>query len=219
VRYVINPVVNRGLRGVWNTVASRVPGLGTMPTVPGFQKGGTVDLTRGGKLSGYSARDNRLAMVRDGEGVLTPETTGALGGPACYCARGNRPAMVRDGEAALTPQPTDALGRAAFVIRANSLGRNAGKLLAGVASGAIVGLVNSYRRKADAYFPKPGAVAATRSALTPMANMVGNRYGRGRTFPGTGYKTLTAMNARILDQVHRFRHELEAGDGMAVVRE
>lgn len=188
VRYVINPVVNRGLRGVWNTVASRVPGLGTMPTVPGFQKGGTVDLTRGGKLPGYSARDNRLAMVRDGEGVLTPETTDALGG-------------------------------AAFVNRANSLGRNAGKLLAGFASGGIVGLVNSYKRKADAYFPKPGAVAATRSALTPMANMVGNRYGRGRTFPGTGYKTLTAMNARILDQVHRFRHELEAGDGMAVVRE
>lgn len=193
VRYVISPIYNQGLRPVWNRVADKVPGLSPMAAMaaPRFREGGLVDLTQGGQLSGFSVRDNRLAMVRDGESVLTPAATRGLGGKA-------------------------------FVDAANQAGTGASKLLLeGVGAfsrGGVVSLANGFKRADENYF-KNGAPAAARAALNPMADMVGNRYGRGNTFPGQGYHSVRAWNAAAVAQVIKHKDMLEGGDGQAVVNE
>lgn len=45
-----------------------------------FAQGGIVDMRRGGVQPGFSAKDNRIGLFRDGEAVLVPEVTKALGG-------------------------------------------------------------------------------------------------------------------------------------------
>jgi TP901 family phage tail tape measure protein len=193
VRYLISPVYNTGLRGVWNRVASKVPGLSGMPAMamPRFQDGGLVDMRRGGVQPGYSRTDNRLALFRDGEGVLTPEATGGLGGKA-------------------------------FIDAANRLGGNAFQLLmkgvGAFSEGGVVGLVNQFAAAKKGYF-KDGAPEAAKAALGPMAEMVGNRYGRGQTLPGSAYHQARAWAGAITDVVAQHKALLEGGDGMAVVAE
>ncbi|WP_017602212.1 phage tail tape measure protein [Nocardiopsis lucentensis] len=188
VRYVISPVVNKGLRGVWNTVAGKVPGLSKMPAVRGFQAGGIVDLTRGGKLPGYSAQDNRIAAVRDGEGVLTPSATDSLGGRT-FINAANR------------------LGA-----RAGQL------LLEGFASGGIVGAVDRFRSQGRSDFDnKGGVVAAGNKVMSSILSAVGGRYGRRDDFPGTGYHTTKAFTGRIMDQIRKHKDDLEIGQGAKAV--
>ncbi|HLV73881.1 MAG TPA: phage tail tape measure protein, partial [Vulgatibacteraceae bacterium] len=82
IRFVIQTVYNEGIRGVWNKIADKVPvipSLGAMPLPRGFQRGGVVDMRGGGVQPGFSRKDNRLAMFRDGEGVLVPEAVRSLG--------------------------------------------------------------------------------------------------------------------------------------------
>jgi hypothetical protein len=51
-----------------------------------FARGGVVDMRRGGTQPGFSARDNRIGLFRDGEAVLVPEVTRALGGSSAIKA-------------------------------------------------------------------------------------------------------------------------------------
>ncbi|RKS10034.1 TP901 family phage tail tape measure protein [Nocardiopsis sp. Huas11] len=187
VRYVISPVVNRGLRGVWNTIASKVPGLGSMPAVKGFDRGGLVDLTNGGSLSGFSVRDNRLAMVRDGEAVLTPAATRGLGGEAFV----------------------DAANQAGTGASRLLQG------VPGFAGGGVVGLADSFNAKAKNDFDnKGGAVAAGQQALGGMTDIVGNRFGRGTDLPGAaGYRQMMVWQAAILSQIKKNKDDLEVGKG------
>ena len=193
VRYVISPVYNSGLRPVWNRVADKVPGLSTMSamSMPSFREGGLVDLTGGGSLPGFSTKDNRIAMVRDGEAVLTPSATRGLGGKA-------------------------------FVDAANQAGSGASKLLMkGVGAfsrGGVVSLANGFKAADDDAF-SDGAPAAARAALSPMAGMVGDRYGRGDTFPGQGFHSVRGWNGAVVKQVIEHKDLLEGGDGGAVVNE
>lgn len=77
VKFVVDVVYNSGIRPVWNFVAG-IAGMDKLPKL-NFEDGGIIDLRLGGKLPGFSRKDNRLVMARDGEGVLTPEATGSLG--------------------------------------------------------------------------------------------------------------------------------------------
>lgn len=184
VRFLINPVVNKGLRGVWNTVAGKVPGLSKMPAVRGFERGGMVDLRKGGKLSGYSEKDNRLAAVRDGEGVLTPQTTSALGGKAFI----------------------DAANR--LKSRAGEL------LLEGFAGGGIVGLADAFRTQGKNDFDGPGGVvAAGNQALNGILAATAARTGRGNDVPGAGYHEVRAANGAIKDTIRKHKDDLEIGKG------
>lgn len=45
-----------------------------------FARGGVVDMRAGGVQPGFSAKDNRIGLFRDGEAILVPEVTKALGG-------------------------------------------------------------------------------------------------------------------------------------------
>ena len=193
VRYVISPVYNSGLRPVWNRVADRVPGLSTMSamSMPSFDRGGMVDLTNGGSLSGFSTKDNRLAKVRDGESVLTPSATRGLGGKAFVDAANQS-------------------GTGASKLLA--------KGVEGFSRGGIVSLANRFKAADDDGF-SDGAPRAARAALDPMAGMVGSRYGRGDNFPGQGYHSVSGWNAGVIKQVIEHKDLLEGGDGGAVVDE
>lgn len=46
----------------------------------GYAHGGVVDMRAGGTQPGFSLKDNRIGLFRDGEAVLVPEVTKALGG-------------------------------------------------------------------------------------------------------------------------------------------
>src|SRR3546814_18355268 len=74
VNFVIGTVYNKGIRKFWNFIAGKI-GLGKLDSIPllQFQKGGVADLRKGAKLPGFSSKDDTLAMVRSGEGVLVPE--------------------------------------------------------------------------------------------------------------------------------------------------
>lgn len=49
--------------------------------LPAYQIGGIVDMRSGGTQPGFSAKDNRIGLFRDGEGVLIPEAVDRIGGP------------------------------------------------------------------------------------------------------------------------------------------
>lgn len=188
VSYVIDPVVNKGLRGVWNTIADKVPGLSSMPRVRGFDQGGMVDLTGGGALSGYSSKDNRLAAVRDGEAVLTPDATRGLGGSG-FVTAANR------------------LGSDAGKL-----------LVEGFAKGGIVDLANNFRAKGkDDFDGKGGVVAAGNKALSGIADAVADRHGRRKDLPGTGHHSTRTWNEAISDQIKAHKDELEIGKGAKAV--
>jgi TP901 family phage tail tape measure protein len=78
VRFVINTVFNRGIRAVWNRVASQISGMSNISAMTaGFAKGGIADgFTRGGILPGQSSfrgGDTHLRPMREGEGVYVSE--------------------------------------------------------------------------------------------------------------------------------------------------
>lgn len=184
VRYVINPVVNKGLRGVWNTVASKVPGLSQMPAVKGFKDGGTVDLRGGGKLSGFSTSDNRLAMVRDGEGVLTPSATNALGGKSFIDAANRMGSAAKD------------------------------LILPGYSTGGVVGATNLFKARARNDFDQQGGVKrAAQDVFGSILSGTRARYGSGNDFHGNGTGTNKKFNDSMFAQIMKYRDDLEVGKG------
>lgn len=122
VKFVIDPVYNKGVRAVWNNVVSKIPGVGRLPhmSIPkGFAKGGITDVRDGATLSGYSSTDDQLAMVRSGEGILVPEAVKSLG-------------------------PW-------FIHKANQLKHRASELL-GIPGFRIGGIVGKFKSKAKGFF-------------------------------------------------------------------
>jgi hypothetical protein len=74
VNYLISTVYDNGIARLWNDVVGAI-GLGSikLPTIPALATGGVVP--------GWSpGRDNHLAAVSGGEGILTPQATQAVGG-------------------------------------------------------------------------------------------------------------------------------------------
>src|SRR5690606_25959423 len=189
IRFVIETVYNRGIRGVWNKIADKVPvipNLGEMPLPRGFQRGGVVDMRGGGVQPGFSRKDNRLALFRDGEGVLVPEAVRSLG--------------------------------ANFVHMANRLGDRAGALLTGgkLPGFQFGGIVGAFARKAKGFFAG-GFVKALEAAFGPMLDQVTSRFGTGNDFHGVPGKMLQHIFTKATSWLKQFAAELEGGSGKKVV--
>lgn len=84
VKAPINIVIgfyNKGIRGVWNAVISKIPGVGDLPEI--------ATLSRGGKVPGVGNRDTVPALLTPGEFVVTknaaqvwgPKTLATLNNP------------------------------------------------------------------------------------------------------------------------------------------
>lgn len=74
IKWVIDVVYNKGVRGLWNTAAKVLP----IKKLPQFKPKG---FARGGVLPGYQPRkrDDVLTPMRRGEGVLVPEVVRGIG--------------------------------------------------------------------------------------------------------------------------------------------
>lgn len=190
VRYMVNPVYQRGFRPVWNQIAGRVPDLSAVGAVRGFADGGITDARGGGRLPGFAVRDDTLVMARSGEGILTPEATRGLGGSAFIDAANTMGARAREMVAGLP----------------------------GFQRGGVVGLARGFDRAGQDYYPD-GVVRAVNDALVPMAGLLGGRFGRGDDVPGAPYHAARAWASSIAAVAHAHKGLLEGGDGMAVVEE
>lgn len=77
INFVINDIYNDRIRTLWNKVAEKFGIKTRLDPIKGFAAGGTV-----GK--GYGTKDDTLAMLTRGEGVLTTKEMRKLGGPAGF---------------------------------------------------------------------------------------------------------------------------------------
>jgi hypothetical protein len=69
--------------GAWSS-AAQIPWFGWIiaPIAAAAAYAGAIAFEEGGIVpGGYSASDNRIALVRSGEGILTPSAVAAIGGP------------------------------------------------------------------------------------------------------------------------------------------
>jgi phage-related protein len=192
VNFVINSVYNQGIRKFWNAIAGKI-GLGNLPELGTlkFQKGGTVDLSKGGKLPGFSSKDNTLAMVRSGEGVLVPEATQALGG-AQFIHSANR-----------------------MKGRAGQLLQGQGGRIPGFMFGGIVDAVGGFIQKGKDFF-KEGFVKALNGVTSPIVNAMKSQF---TDKPLLGLPTLIVKS--VVNKIKGFlgpkSGQLEGGDGRKVV--
>lgn len=192
VNFVINSVYNQGIRRFWNAIAGKI-GLGKLDELPTlkFQRGGTVDLSKGGKLPGFSSKDNTLAMVRSGEGVLVPEATQALGG-AQFIHKANR-----------------------MKGRAGQLLMGQGGRLPGFMFGGIVDAVGGFIDKGKDFF-KGGFVKALNAVTGPIVEAMRSQF---TDKPLLGLPTLIVKS--LVGKIKGFlgpkASQLEGGDGRKVV--
>lgn len=77
INFVIQEVYNERIRTLWNKVAERFGIKTRLDTIPKLAKGGIVG-------SGYGTKDDQLALMMRGEGVLTTKEMKKLGGPAGF---------------------------------------------------------------------------------------------------------------------------------------
>jgi tape measure domain-containing protein len=77
INFVIQSVYNDRIRALWNKVAEKFGIKTRLDTIPKLAKGGVVG-------SGYGTRDDQLALMMRGEGVLTTKEMKKLGGPAGF---------------------------------------------------------------------------------------------------------------------------------------
>lgn len=188
VSFVVNTVYNKGIRGVWNWVASKV-GLGQLPAIPGFAKGGI--------LPGFSRKDNQIIAARSGEGILVPEAVKELGSDFIHHAN------KKGGLSAI----------------ANLLGfaGDPGALsIPGFEGGGIVGFVRSFIGKAKDFFVN-GFMKAARAALNPIVDVMKRTIG-GTPIGQLVSAAIEKIVSGTLAKFTSFESELGGGGGMKAVR-
>ena len=77
INFIINDIYNNRILALWNKVAEKFGIKTRLTPIKGFARGGVV-----GK--GYGSRDDQMAMLTRGEGILTTKEMKKLGGPAGF---------------------------------------------------------------------------------------------------------------------------------------
>jgi len=129
INFIVNDVYNNRIVKLWNKVAEKFGIKTRLDTIKGFARGGVVG-------RGYGSRDDQLAMLTRGEGVLTTREMKKLGGPAGFNEFRKSLAMYGNGG----------------IVGGDGLGGFAGKIASktkdifqGIAAGAVRPLVNEIR--------------------------------------------------------------------------
>lgn len=183
VSFVVNTVYNKGIRGVWNWVASKV-GLGQLPPIQGFAKGGI--------LPGFSRKDNQIIAARSGEGILVPEAVKELGSD--FILNANK----RGGLSAI----------------ANLLGfaGDPGALsIPGFEGGGIVGAVTGFLGKAKDFFVN-GFMKAARAAMGPIVGTMKSAIG-GTPIGSLVASAITTLVDGALNIFKPYETQLGGGGG------
>lgn len=187
ISFVVNTVYNKGIARIWNWVADKV-GLGRLPEIQGFAKGGV--------LPGFSRKDNQIIAARSGEGILVPEAVKELGSD--FILHANR----KGGLSAV----------------ANLLGfaGDPGALrIPGYENGGIVGFVKSFFGKAKDFFVK-GFMKAVRAALNPIVTVMKNTIG-GTPIGGLIAAAIEKVVNGIFGKFDSYENQLGGGGGVKAV--
>ncbi|MEV2277877.1 phage tail tape measure protein [Nocardiopsis sp. NPDC049922] len=192
VRFLIQTVYNRGIVGLWNKVAAKVPGineLSEMNLPRGFRKGGI--------LPGYSTwrqGDDQFIRARKGEGIAISE---AMRVPALRSELLMWNAVgVRGGVGALRRYAQDRRARVVTSPRAIAAGQPP---IDGFAVGGIVGEWIGSAWDSIVGKLKDWATAP----LNRLRDRMKDRYGGGQDFPGIPYRMVVGIREKILSRLGR----------------
>lgn len=129
INFVINDIYNNRIRAMWNKVAEKFGIKTRLDPIKGFARGGIVG-------QGYGTKDDQLALLMRGEGILTTREMKALGGPAGFKAF--RDSLAQYGKGGVVGG--DGVGS-----WFSSLASKGKDIIQGVAGTVIKPLVNSLR--------------------------------------------------------------------------
>lgn len=189
VTFMVNTVYNKGIRGVWNWVASKVGIGGQLPEIKGFATGGPI--TKGT----HGTADDVLMKASRGEYVVNAASTKRNAGLIDYVNRFGR--------------NKDVLKEAGFA------GDPGGMNIPGYKDGGIVGWVSSFIQKGKDFFLN-GFYKAASAALNPIVSLA--RSGMGTSGVGGLMSAGVAKIVNgVLDKFKPLEAQLGGGGGGKVV--
>lgn len=187
VKFVVNTVYNQGIARIWNWIADKT-GLGRLPLITGFAKGGV--------LPGYSQKDNQLIAARSGESIFVPEFTKAVGPDWVHGM--NHVARHGGPRAVVKAMTGEGMGIPAFE------------------NGGIVGAVSGFFAKAKEFFVN-GFIKAAKAALSPILNVAKNAMG-GTPLGSMLSTAVSKIVDGALNAFKPFESELGGGGATGVVK-
>jgi tape measure domain-containing protein len=154
INFVINDIYNNRIAKLWNTVAEKFGIKTRLDSIKGFATGGTV-----GK--GYGNKDDQLAMLTRGEGILTTSEMRKLGGPAGFAKFRQNLAMYNKG---------GVVGGDGIGGWFSSLASKGKDIIQGIAGSAIKPLVNTIRTLINSGLPATGFGGLMRGGANTILN-------------------------------------------------
>lgn len=188
VRFVVDTVYTRGIKGVWDTVAKFV-GASPLPAAPRFATGGKINVGSGPKADDVLVRASRNEYV-----VNAAATARNLPLIDFINRRGKNKSILKE------------LGYAG----------DPGGVLPGFAEGGIIGWVKSFAAKAKDGF-LDGAIKAAHAVFNPIKGLIDNTIGRvpiGRTIGGIPKKYMNDFVSWIASH----KTKLEGGGSQKAVQ-
>lgn len=153
INFVIQDVYNDRIRGLWNKVAEKFGIKTRLDVIPKLAKGGVIG-------QGYGTKDDQLALLMRGEGILTTKEMKKLGGPAGFQEFRNSLAMYGKGGVVGGDGP-------GWFKQLASKGK---EIFQGVAGTVIKPLVNTIRGVINSGLPGDGFSGLMRGGANTILN-------------------------------------------------
>lgn len=170
INFVINSVYNDRIRPMWNKIAEKFGIKTRLDEIKGFARGGTVG-------RGYGSKDDQLALLTRGEGILTTKEMKRLGGPRGFQEFRQSLAMYNKGGI------VGGDGEGWF----NSLKSKAKDIFQGMAGTVIKPLVKMARQFINAGLPGDGFTGLMRAGShTMLDKLVGWVSGKDKEIGAIG---------------------------------
>ncbi|MFF8768489.1 phage tail tape measure protein [Nocardiopsis dassonvillei] len=190
IRFVIQTVFNKGIVGVWNKVADKVPGISTireMRLPSGFDRGGILP-----GRSSWRGGDTHLRPMREGEGVYVSE---AMRDPY------ERARLHAVNKAAMSGKSLEQFRDVPLAASPTQVAQGQPPLdaMQGYARGGIVGEWLSSKWDNIAGKVKDWATAP----LNALRDRLKGDFGTGQDFEGIPYRMLASWRDKILDRFGR----------------
>jgi tape measure domain-containing protein len=154
VNFVVNEIYNDRIVKLFNKVADKFGIKTRLDTIKGFARGGVVG-------NGYGSKDDQLAMLTRGEGVLTTSEMKKLGGPSGFNRFRESLAMYNKGGVV----GGDGIG--SWISNLASKGKD---IIQGIAGSAIKPLVNTIRNLINSRLANSGFSGVMRGGANTMLN-------------------------------------------------
>lgn len=152
INFVVNDIYNDRIRTLWNKVAEKFGIKTRLDPIKGLATGGMVG-------HGYGTKDDQLAMLTRGEGVLTTKEIRKLGGPAGFDKFRQSLAMYNKG---------GIVGGDGIGGWFSSLVSKGKDIIQGIAGAAIKPLVNTIRNLVNSGLPGDGFTGLMRGGANTI---------------------------------------------------